>query len=372
MALRIIVYIYPDQNSENKFCGRPGGVGLAILSRQFRTRASQLTLLVASLIIYPFAAVAEQPAAPGFALRNQNPFLQIFGLPPFQSATLAPEGAVRYDVNLDLANHADAGDNAQERFVIDGESYFLTLSLRRRVKHQLELGVDLPLVAHGEGFLDNGIEGWHDTFGMSNTKRRGPSNQLGFLYSGPGSNQYELASPAFGIGDIQLTAAVPLKGGGDTDKISVAVRSSIKLPTGAEEELRGSGAVDFSVGLYAADTHTLWKRELGLSGFAGVLLLGDGDVLTSMQRSAVPFGGAAATWQVTQNFGATAQLYTQGAYFDSELKELGGDSVQLAVGGNYRLPRRGVSLSFAIVEDVTANATTDFALHFSVRTVGGR
>jgi hypothetical protein len=345
---------------------------LAILSQGLRDWVSQRALLAITLLVYPLAANAEQGVTHGFSLRNQNPFLQIFGLPPFQSATLAVDGTVNYDLSLDIANHADAGDNDVEDFVIDGETYFLTLSLRHGMTERLELGIDLPLIAHAEGFLDNAIESWHDTFGLSNTKRRGPSNQLQFLYANAGTTQYELSSPSSGVGDIQLTAAMPLREASDTDDLAVAVRSSIKLPTGNEDKLRGSGAVDLSVGVYASDTLMLWKRDLDISGFAGVLLLGDGDVLASMQRSAVPYGGIVATWRVTENLGITTQLYAQGAYFDSELEELGGDSVQLAVGGDYRLPERGLSLSFAVVEDVSANATTDFALHFSLRRIGGR
>lgn len=345
---------------------------MAVLSWQFRVRASRSALLVISLLVWPLTAHSEQAAAHGFALRNQNPFLQIFGLPPFQSATLATEGTTNYNVGFDLVNHADDGDNALEEFAVDGESYFLTLSLRRGMTQRLELGIDLPLIAHAEGFLDNAIEGWHDTFGLSNSKRDGLSNQLGFRYVNANNAQYELSSPTFGIGDIQLTAAMPLKQASDTSSRSVALRSSIKFPTGAEDELRGSGAMDFSLGLYASDTRTLWERGLDVSGFVGALLLGDGDVLASIQRSAVPYGGMAATWHATENLRITTQIYAQGAYFDSDLDELGGASVQFAVGGAYRLPRRGLSLSLAIVEDLIANATPDFALHFSVRRTGGR
>ena len=345
---------------------------MGIFSYSYRARASQFALLVISFLVCPLAAGAEQESTHGFPLRNQNPFLQIFGLPPFQSATLAADGLANYDLSLDIANHADAGDNALEDFVIDGESYFFTLSYRRGVTDNLELGFDLPLVAHAEGYLDNAIEGWHDLFGMSNTKRRGPSNQLEFFYANTGATQYALNSPSFGLGDIQLTAAIPLRKASDVDDFSVAVRSSLKLPTGNQDELRGSGATDFSVGVYASDRTTFWKRDLYLSGFAGALLLGDGDILTSIQRSAVPYGGMLATWQMTENFGITTQLYAQGQYFDSELEELGGNSVQLAVGGDYRLPKRGLLLSFAVVEDVSANATTDFALHFSIRRIGRR
>ena len=345
---------------------------MATFPWRLHERAGQVTLLAINLLVCSLPALAETGTTPGFPLRNQNPFLQIFGLPPFQSAFVASAGTTSYDLSLDVANHADAGENTLEQFVSDGETYFLTLSLRRGISKRLELGIDLPVVVHREGFLDPAIERWHDTFGLSNTKRRGPGNQLEFAYTGPGTASYRLSSPSSGIGDIQLTAAVPLRRTTASDGLSVAVRSGIKLPTGSADELHGSGAADFSLGIYASGRRLLWKRDLDISGFAGALLLGDGDVLSDIQRSTVPYGGIAATWHATERLGLTTQLSAQGAYFDSELEELGGDSLQLAVGGDYRLPAEGMSLRFAIVEDVSANATTDFALHFSFRTVPGR
>ncbi len=347
---------------------------MVFLSMQFPIRASWPALVIVSLIIWPLTVTAEQVAAEGMPLRNQNPFLQVFGLPPFQSATLAADDALKYDLSFDLVSHADADDNALEDFAVDGESYFLTLSLRRGVTKKLELGIDVPLVAHAGGFLDQTIEGWHDFLGLSNSKRRGPSNQLGFRYSRAGNSLYELNSATFGLGDIQLTAAMPLRQANDSSDLSIALRSSVKLPTGAEDELRGSGATDFSLGLYASDRHILWKHTLDISGFAGVLLLGEGDILSEIQRSAVPYGGVAAAWWMTERFGITTQLYAQGAYFNSDLEELGGESVQFAVGFDYRLQRPGLSLLFAIVEDIVPAKTTtpDFAVHFSIRRMGPR
>lgn len=350
----------------------PEGAELTFLSPHFHLRAGLRLLLAVALLVWPLTANAEQTVPHGFAVRNQNPFLQIFGLPAFQSATLMTEGVTKAGLSFDLVNHADDGDNTLEDFVVDGESYFLTLSLRRGITKRLELGVDLPLVAHAEGFLDNAIEGWHDLLGLSNSKRDGVSNQLGFRYVNADSVQYELRSPAFGLGDIQISAAIPLRRADDSSDKCLALRSAIKLPTGAADELRGSGAADFSLGIYFSDTRLLRERKLDMSGFVGALLLGDGDVLAEIQRSAVPYGGAAATWYATDRLRVSTQVYAQGAYFDSDLEELGGTSVQLAVGGAYRLAGRGLLLSLAIVEDLVANATPDFAVHFSVRWIDGR
>jgi hypothetical protein len=65
-------------------------------------------------------------------------------------------------------------------------------------------------------------------------------------------------------------------------------------------------------------------------------------------------------------------LQAQGAYLDSDLDELGGSSIQLAVGGIYRFPRHGVSLRFALVEDVISDATPDFAVHMAIHISGGQ
>lgn len=343
---------------------------MAILRRRIHNRVCQYLLLAVGIVVLPAVALAGQPLEQGFPLRNQNPFLQIFGLPAFQSATLATKGAPEHYLSLDIANHADAGSNPTEDFVIDGETYFLTLSSRHRLSNRLELGFDVPLVAHQDGFLDQAIENWHDAFGMSNSKRHGPSNQLDFSYSGDGVIGYDLGSPSFGLGDIHLTAAMLIRESAGDGDLDVALRATIKLPTGDTNRLLGSGATDLAIGAYIASTGTLWNRALRVSGFAGALMLGEGNILSEIQRSALPYGGIAATWQATERFAIATQLSTQGAYFDSAIEELGGDSLQLAVGGYYRLRGRESTLGFAIVEDVSANATTDVALHFAVRING--
>lgn len=337
---------------------------MSLDSGQPRARFAMLTLFVFSVLLCSETAPARENEAPGFALRNHNPFLQIFGLPPLQTATVTPVGETNFEVSLDLANNADFGETDTENLFIDGESYFLNVSIRRRMRDWLELGVDAPLVVHSGGFMDNAIKSWHDTFGMSNTKRRGPDDDLRILYQQQGATLYELSSSASGIGDVQLTAAMPIRQAAE-DGYALTVRTALKLPTGDEQELRGSGAADLATGLYVANTASLFNRPLGLSAFAGVILLGDGDVLSDIQESAVPFGGIAGSWQATERLSITTQLQAQGAYFDSDIDELGGGTIQLGVGFGYRPRGSNRCLMFAVVEDVQADATTDFALHFS-------
>lgn len=343
---------------------------VSALSRQVCERVGRLLLVIVGLVVLPSSASSGEADVQWFPLRNNNPFLQIYGLPPFQDGTLAADGEFKFSASLDIANHADAGLADTESIIFDGESYFLVLSMRYGATRWLELGIDLPLVSHTDGIFDNAIESWHDLWGMSNTKRSGPSNQLRFIYENPSVSNYELTTPSSGIGDVQVTAAIPIKRPGTQGDSAFALRSSIKIPTGEAGTLRGSGAFDFSLGLYATNFGTFVKRELQFSGFAGVLLPGEGDLFPTLQHSAVAFGGVGARWPLTDKFSIAAQTYAQGSYLESDLDEIGGSSVQIALGGTYRFPRKRVELAFALVEDVISDATADVAFHFSVRVYG--
>jgi len=337
---------------------------------KYRQHASHLAFVVLLACALPAGASDDTLDVLGF--RNHHPFLQIFGVPTFQSAALATSGRLKFDVNAELTNHADSGGNANEMFRIDGETYAFNVSLRHRLWQRLEVGIDLPVVAHQEGFLDNIIKEWHDVLGVSNSNRSGPKDQLHFLYEVDGVAQYEITSSTSGLGDIQLTAAMPFKEATAEDGSAFAMRTSVKLPTGDEEKLHGSGATDFSVGLYGSTRTTLFDRDLGLSGFIGLLSLGDGDVLPDIQESTVAFGGVAAKLQAMERLGIVVQVYAQGGYYDTDVEELGGDTFQLGIGLDYHLPNQGLSLALAIAEDPLSDATPDFAIHFSVRSSNRR
>lgn len=313
------------------------------------------------------AEVSDQ----SFALRNHNPFLHVFGLPPFQNAVLASDGGIEYGISFDMANHAETEDSPDEFVIIDGESYFLSLSMRYRAKPWLEIGFDLPFISHSGGTFDQQIDSWHKIWGLTNSERKGPRDQIHFFYDGMENGSYELLSSASGIGDMQLTAAVPLFGSLENDKRAITLRTSLKLPTGDSDTLLGSGAADLSLGLYVTDS-TFTKLNLSLSGFVGVILLGNGDVLPELQERSVVFGGVSTTWQATERFGVTLQVNAQTPYFDSDVEELGGNSVQAALGGSYRFRNSRYSLSIAIVEDLFSNATTDVALQVAVRAHEGQ
>ena len=130
----------------------------------------------------------------GFALRNQHPFLHVYGLPPLQDATLAQRGKTEYGLTFTVTNNAEVKDTDTESIRLDGETYFADFNLRHRVHERLEIGVDIPFVRHSSGVFDDAIFNWHDFWGMSNSKRDGPNNQLNYRYSNNGSVEEQISS----------------------------------------------------------------------------------------------------------------------------------------------------------------------------------
>ncbi len=319
-----------------------------------------LRSIISLLVLVSVGAAAAEVNS--IALRNQHPVLHIYGLPAFQTAAVEKPGEGTLRLSFDMANHAERAENRIEALVFDGESYFLNLSWRRGLTDWLEVGLDVPLVSHSGGAFDGIIKNWHDIWGLSNSKREGPDDQLQFLFSVDDLQQLNVVDSVSGIGDVQLTAGIPLSRGQEDGKTALALRFGIKLPTGDADDLLGSGAMDGSVGLYGDTSMTLFGYPLGVSGFAGVLGLGSGDVLSDRQRDFVPFGGGAMTWRASDRLGITAQFQVQGSYIDSDLDELGGSSIQLAFGATYQFRDNGWTLSCALVEDLISDTTPDFGL----------
>jgi hypothetical protein len=220
-----------------------------------------------------------------FALRNPHPFLHIYGLPPLQDAELVERGKTDYGFAFTVVNNAEIKDTDTESIRLDGETYFADFRLRRRVHERLEIGVDIPYVKHSPGVLDDAIFDWHDFWGMSNSKRDGASNELNYRYLNNGSVEQQITSSSSGIGDVQLSAAMPFFDGGERSSRLMTVRFSVKLPTGDSEDLHGSGALDAALGIYAQESRTLFGRDFAYSGFAGIMALGDGDVFEAQQRT---------------------------------------------------------------------------------------
>jgi hypothetical protein len=200
-------------------------------------------------------ALAGAQLAEPLHIRNLNPLVAVFGLPAWDTVPLG----TRLGVTAEVANHYRFSVRGDDLLNLDGETFRTNVSLTHGFGGGWSLGVEIPYYRIGGGVLDDVIDGWHSAFGLPDGGRNGRAEGL-FLYRyGDSTNpSFLLTEPQSGIGDTQIKFA--RRFGEDQGFI---VQASVKLPTGEEEMLAGSGSGDWSVTLLRSQPLVGRKRPAG-------------------------------------------------------------------------------------------------------------
>ena len=312
---------------------------------------------------------ADPLAITPFYTSNQSPLALIYGLPAVENAITQPVGRGWGLLAVDVANNFDTTSNSRERLVLDGESNRLTLALRYGLTDKLEIGVDLPFVGYSGGVFDAFIEGWHRFFGLSDGGRpSAPRDRLLFTYEKDGLERLRLDDDNFGIGDMRLTSGWQLYHDGSANPFAVALRASLKLPTGSAAKLHGSGSTDIALWLTGSDDYLLpgsWGH-LTLFMAAGGMAMTDGRVLKDQKQNLAGFGGLGFGWSPADRIALKTQVSAHTSFYrGSDLEELSQPGVLLMVGGTYAFSPK-TALDIAVSEDTSLAASPDVALHLGL------
>lgn len=162
-----------------------------------------------------------------------------------------------------------------------------------------------------------------------------------------------LTEPDSGIGDTQLKFARLI--GRDQGFV---VQASVKLPTGDEDILAGSGSSDWSVTLLRTRPLLARQRAAGYFWGVGLVRAGDPHRIDFDAHTWVPTGIIGGGWQVWPKWGLKGQLDVHGAFFDSALEEIGETAIQATVSAWRRTGERG-TLELAVVEDLAVSTAPD-------------
>lgn len=330
------------------------------LRRRLRHGSEHGARFILAFFSMPLAAAASdsgQIAADPIATSNRLPFLAIHGLPPARSAYLLGEDSSRFYLHADVANSSIMDGHGARRTVIDGETHRLELDLRRGLGNGWEIGANLPLLRHSGGFLDQPIEDWHSFFGLPNGNRdRLPRNRLLFSQRSPDGSRFVVDSDGGGIGDLQLAISRELGDG-------LALRTTLKLPTGDSDRLTGSGAAALSGSLHVSGR---FSDRLHWHASGGVWVGDDSDVLQSRVRSAVAFGSTTLAWATGNTLVLKAQLDSNSALYEGTGEPLNRASVQLSVGAAFRIaPDWALDIGFS--EDIAVETAPDIVFHASLQ-----
>ncbi len=324
----------------------------------------KLSLFIITLGTLTYLTSANALSPTPFSIKNLNPFIHVYGIPPTQPAELKTDKSWAGAISFDLANNSVFTNKGSEEIILDGETYRLAATFRHGLGHNSEIGFEIPLIAHSNGFLDNFIEGWHDFFGFSNSQRnKTPSNKLHYEYAANNITQMGFDTSNEGIGDIRIFAAKQLN---KTSDSALSLHASLELPTGDAQLLHGSGAIDVSVSVAHIKRH--WLTSLNLTTFVngGLSFLGNGDVLPDIQKNVVGFGSAGLIWDNRKKIDFKIQFDFHSSVYNSNLNQLGNNTLQLTVGGSVHFNPRA-RLDIGVGENLLTDTTPDFLVNLALK-----
>lgn len=303
-----------------------------------------------------------------FRTANRSPLVQAYGLP--QETTPEVQGKGRWSASLtqDVANIYTVSNTAAEQLLLDGELYRWDLVVRYGLAERFEVGIELPFILQGGGFLDGFIEGWHSTWGFSQGGRTdGPRNRLTYRYTKDSVQRLNVTSSGQGIGDISLLAGYRLYDRqNNLDRDTLSVRAQLKLPSGDSASLRGSGSTDLSLLLTGSTNRLTEWGTVGLFGMLGGMLASDGDILKEQRNNLVGFGSAGIGWSPVHWIAFKTQLnLNTPLYRHSSLDQLSKTALMLTLGGTLRLPGNYL-LDIGVAEDVAVTTAPDVTFHLGL------
>jgi hypothetical protein len=329
---------------------RAGGANLGKRMR------SIVTFVLFSIFLLPNAALSQE--AEPFHTRNLNPAIAIFGLPTWEAVT----GVQVLSVTTEIANHYRLSRRGTDTLVLDGETTRVDLFYSRPLGKRWAVSAELPLIQQSGGILDDLVDGWHSAFRLPDGGRNNrPDGELLFAFGRDGQPFFRLNDEGSGLGDMQVTLARRFA----ADERFVA-RASVKIPTGKESILAGSGAGDWSVTLLRPRAGTLRGRAAGYFWGVGVLALGEPERIAFPVDDHSIVGIVGGGLQILPKFGIKAQIDVYSAMYDTPLEELGQHAVQATIGGWWDAGTH-TRADFAINEDLHVSTAPDVVVHLGLR-----
>lgn len=270
----------------------------------------------------------------------------------------------------DLSSNYTVTNSAREQIILDGEIERTTVSARYGLTSQWEVGIEIPFIFQGGGFLDSFVIDWHNTFGLPQGGRdRAPKDRVDYRYRKDGVQKLQIDHGTSGIGDISLTGGLSLyddSNAGHRNRVSL--KGAVKLPTGDSAHLLGSGSTDLQLQLCGSMNGSTGWGSFGLFGSVGAVAMTRGDVLPEQHNKLAGVGTLGAGWGPASWISFKLQLNgSTPLYRDSSLAEISTSPLLLVLGGALRLPGDYL-LDIGVGEDVAVATAPDVSFHLGLST----
>jgi len=175
---------------------------------------------------------------------------------------------------LTLGQLRDVATDTPRRgaYLVDGEHYRTAVAVRRGLRENVQLELVVPVISFRGGLLDSAVESFHDALSLGQMGRLGVPRDAFQVYVSSGETElFVNDDPSVALGDVVLGAKLGLLPGSASPSFKLAAEALLKLPTGSEEQLTGSGSTDVGVQVLA----TKYFRRSCLHASLGLAYLGE-------------------------------------------------------------------------------------------------
>lgn len=306
-------------------------------------------------------------AAPGntgfqpFEMREQNLLNLVHGQALPGNARLNEQSKATWSGSLVITNTLNIDSNDHESIYLDYESWRFNLSYQYGIGKHWNIKLDVPLVYQGAGIFDSTIDNWHESFGLHSGNRPFvENNQYDIRYTGDSQSYLNLNETGTTLGDIQIAVAHSLT---ESSSTTMSLWAGLKLPTGDEDKLSGSGATDASAWL-ALNQRLSDNWLINLN--AGAVVPGSDHYKNIPLSDYALYGHVMLGWLASDNINLKLQLQGHTSYYDQSHLEILGDTYFLILGGTITFNQCS-QLDIAVSEDIKVSATPDVSLLVSWR-----
>lgn len=295
---------------------------------------------------------------------NQSPVQLLFLQPVPDRAVAPPAGHGSVRLTTTVANTLVSKESSHYQTTLDMEAVRACLDVRYSVLPRLDIGFFVPVSHYYDGFLDGFIEDVEEAFGnVRGVREQEDADTFTYSVKKDGRSFISGSENTTGVGDVVLAAKTTIMDQ-ETAWPALAVRASIKLPTGKKSRGFGSGEPDWGLGM-------LLEKDLGplsLYWNGDVTFPGDAfdDVGLSVQEFVTLMLGV--EYGITPQFSILSQICFESRPFEhTGVEVLDRRIYELLVGADYRTKGRAF-FQCGIVEDIidSTDATADFSFFLNV------
>ncbi len=244
-----------------------------------------------------------------------------------------------------------------ENYLVDMELALLDLTFHYKFSDVWTAYIIASGVSYQGGFLDSGIEGFHDAFGFSTFGRPAVTrNQVNLIYDLK-STQYASLEPPTDGGVLDPTFGLRYSGWNLPGRWNLSTEIAVKVPVAGRRELLSTGRTDYGVqaSLQRKGRHHAFYLDLAAVYY-------DGSTQVSPQDpQIIPTAIVGYELMLTRRTNLNVQAYISQSVYSHEqtdLEELLGAKYQYSIGIRHR--RENLLFTFGITENLqNINNTPD-------------